>query len=604
MLAGGAAVFEWRHLRGHALRTPEAARGPVTFNRDIAPIIYAQCSHCHHAGGSGPFALLTFEDVHKRAAQVAKMTGQRLMPPWLPDRECGPFVEEARLSDAQIAMIQRWAASGAPAGDAAAAPAMPRYGSGWALGEPDVVLTAPDSYVLQPGGRDVYRNFVLPLSLESGRFVRAVELRPGNARVVHHAFLLLDPGGTARKRAGAQAGFSYGGMDPGGEVAGVDGQLLSWQPGKLPCIVTEDEPWRLGAGADIVLQMHMRPTGKTEPVRPSLGIYFTDKRPIRRTLRLMLRSTAIDIPPGSADYTISSSYELPVDAEAVVVNAHAHYLGKDLQGYAMLPDGSRRMLLRIPNWDFDWQGTYTFVEPVRLPRGTKLEMRYTYDNSSANPRNPSSPPRRVLYGPNSDDEMGEFWMLLRVRSASDYDVLATDYKHRYVFPDTISRLENLLARTGDSADLRAQLAGALLVAGRPAEAARQAQAAIAIQSDCAKAHRCLGVIFLAQGDFARAADEFRLAVKGDPGDYASQADLGLALGSKGSLAEGGEALRASLQINPLDPLTHTNLARVLALQGKIDEARAELARALKLDPEQSLALETLRMLGPAPGAKP
>lgn len=608
LLAG---ILEWwLHLGGRSrfsgsLGRPPGQKGEVatlhpTFSRDIAPIAFQNCSPCHHPAGSGPFSLVAFSDFQKRARQVAELTNSRTMPPWMPDRSCGPFEDERGLTEQQIALFQRWAADGAPEGDRAVLPAAPEFSDQWKLGTPDLIVKAASAFTIPAQGKDTYRNFVLALAMDAARSVRAVELRTSNPRIVHHAGLMFDDTGAARLRAAREGGSSYSGMYPGDGPVSEQGRFLMWQPGTPACIDSSAEPWRLPAGADLVLQMHLRSRGKPEPIQPEVGLYFTDKPPASLLLRRMLRSTSIDIPAGSADYAVENSYVLPVDAEVLAVSNHAHYLGKDLQGYAILPDGSRRMLLRIPNWSFYWQGSYTFLRPVPLPKGTTLQMHFTYDNSAQNPSNPSSPPRRVVFGPNSDDEMGEFWFQLRVHSAGDYGALVSDYAARIGVPDMVQQEESLIRQNPNDADLHAMLAQALVQAGREKEALRELQTAFLLRSDCAKAHRCLANILARRGDVKNAIEQFRKAVAADPADFRSQADLGLALASAGNLAEGIEQLQQALRLNPRDALAHTNLGRVYAYQHRIAEARVELQRALQLEPDQSLALETLRSLPTQP----
>jgi thioredoxin-like negative regulator of GroEL len=545
---------------------------------------------------------LTYDDLRKRADQAVELVARRRMPPWPPDDRCGPFVGERRLSEEQINLLRRWANGGTPAGDPHDMPPAPQFSDDWKLGRPDLVVQSPEPFMLPAEGPDVYQNFVMPLRLAERRTVRAVEFRSGNPPVVHHVFFLLDPSGAGRRRASRESSWTFGGIHPGDGISSVSGRSLSWRPGSPACLDTSDAPWLLPAGADIVLQAHLRPSGKPEPVQPEVGLYFTDDPPVDSLVNLQVRSTSIDIPPGQRDYEIHDSYTMPVAVEILCVSAHAHYLGTDLQGFATLPDGTRRMLLRIPHWDFGLQGDYVLERGVTLPPGTKLEMSFHYDNSADNAQNPSSPPRRVRYGLSSDDEMGEFWVQLRTPNPADLKVLMADYHRRWMIPETIRQHQVMLARNPDDADRHARLGVVLLEAGRKKDGMAELQTALKLDEHCGRAHRCLASLLLAQGDNAQAAKRFRQAVAADPTDAGAQADLGLAIASMGQLAEGAEQLRAALVLDPFDALTHVNLARVLHLQGKTDDARDELAQALKLDPQQPLARETARMLA-APRVK-
>ncbi len=393
------------------------APGGITYHQNIAPIMAQHCATCHHPGDAAPFDLITYADVSKRARDIAKVTRSRFMPPWLPEPGYGHFANERRLSDVEIATIGQWVENGAPEGQPAATPATQQWKEGWRLGEPDLVVQMPQTYTLPADGKDIYRNFVIPLPLETSRWVKAVELRPGNKRIVHHGFIMFDTSGSARKRDGQDVEVGYEGMDPGEDVRAPSGQFLSWQPGAMPSM---GQAWRLPKGSDMVLQLHMRPSGKAEPIQSSLAIYFTNQPPTRTPFSFILRSTTIDIPAGEKNYIVESSYTLPVDVEVTAILPHAHYLGKRLEAWATLPDGKREPLILIKEWDFNWQGDYQYATPVALPKGTKLAMRYSFDNSQDNPRNPNHPPQRVKYGLQSRDEMAELGLQMLTLNAQDF----------------------------------------------------------------------------------------------------------------------------------------------------------------------------------------
>ena len=299
-----------------------------TFNRDIAPIVFEQCVVCHHPGGVGPFSLTEYREVKRRAKLIANVTARRYMPPWLPEHGHAKFEGERRLTDEQIATINRWWKAGAPQGAASELKIKPAWNDEWQLGKPDAVLSMPEPYTLPGDGRDVYRNFVIPSAAPADRFVRAVEIRPGNARVVHHVALLVDTTGAARARAANESDPGFPGMNAGRGTARPDGHLVTWQPGKRVLPEPADTAWLLPKGADIVLQLHMRPSGKPENVEASVALYFADKRPARECLTVLLRSPDLDIPAGANDYAIESAYTLPVDVELLGIFPHLHYLGK------------------------------------------------------------------------------------------------------------------------------------------------------------------------------------------------------------------------------------------------------------------------------------
>ena len=371
---------------------------PVTFTHDIAPILYRHCALCHHAGATAPFSLLTYRDASRRAALIAKVTASRYMPPWKPVEGYGHFRGARRLSESEIETIRRWADAGAPEGDRAQLPPAPEFPAGWQLGEPDLTAQMPQPFRVPADGPDLYECFVIPLRAPQDRWVRAVQFRPGNAQVVHHALMFLDPMHTAQRRGAHYPCFGTPGFLPSGGLGG-------WTPGTRAIEMPPGTAIRLHQGSDLIVQIHFHPTGKPEAVRASIGLYFAARPPARHLLDLPLVSRRIDIPPGASAYKASDYFTLPVDVDAVGIIPHAHYLCRDMKGWAILPGGRKRWLIWIRDWDFNWQEQYHYAAPVRLPAGTRLEMEFTYDNTEANPHNPNHPPRRVVWGPGSADEM-------------------------------------------------------------------------------------------------------------------------------------------------------------------------------------------------------
>jgi hypothetical protein len=381
--------------------TPDGAT--VTFNRDIAPIVFRNCIVCHRPGELAPFSLLAYAEARERAGLIAALTTSRFMPPWLPARGSVEFLGERGLSDDEIALIRLWAEQGAVEGDPADLPALPVFTQGWQLGEPDLVLTMEEVFTVPAEGVDTFRNFVLPIPVSTPRWVKAVELRPGNPRVVHHAVMQVDRSRSSRRRDEEDAGPGFSGMDLAGSEA-PGGQSLGWTPGKLP-IVDERLAWRVEPGSDMILQLHMLPSGKPEQVAPKIGLYFTDQPPTEQAFSLLMRNDNIDIRAGDGDYVIEDSLTLPVAVEALGIYPHAHYLCKSIEAYATLPDGRKQLLINIPKWDFHWQDDYRYSQPLHLPAGTRIHVRFVYDNTSANALNPHNPPQRVRFGNRSTDEM-------------------------------------------------------------------------------------------------------------------------------------------------------------------------------------------------------
>lgn len=398
-----------------------APAAPPTFSADVAPIVFAQCATCHRPGEIGPFPLTTYAEVKKRAKLIARVTADRTMPPWKPEPGHGDFLDARRLSGEQVATLRAWADAGAPEGDPSQTPELPAVKAGWKLGKPDIVLRMPKPVTVPAEGRDLYFHVPFRLPIESEIYVKAVECRPGNPRVAHHAVGILDSGGTARRKAakdprGGYEGFGGPGFLPAGFTPG-------YVPGQTPRFFPAGTAITIKKGTDLVLQMHYHPSGKAETDQTEVGLYLTKDKPTRHNMVAMLASEDIDIPPGKADYTIKDQFVLPVDLKAGSVWAHMHLIGKTVHVWAEKPDGTRAELLKIGDWDFNWQDTYLYREPVDLPRGTTIKAVWTFDNTAANPRNPFSPPRRVRHGENSTDEMGGLIVSGEVANELDSGIL-------------------------------------------------------------------------------------------------------------------------------------------------------------------------------------
>lgn len=392
---------------GCPLETGRAAPagGDVTYNRDIAPILYGNCAECHRPGEVAPFSLLSYEDAAKRAEFIAQVTQSRLMPPWKAEVGHGRFLGERRLSDVQIGLIQAWAKAGAPEGDPADRPPQPQFASGWRLGEPDLVLTAPTPYTVPAGGEDIFQHFIIPIDVPEDKTVVGFEFRPGNPAVVHHAILFLDSMGVARRKDAEtpEPGYTTFGSI-GVPVSGIIGV---WTPGMTPRFFPDDVGMPIRRGTDLVLQLHLHPSGKEESDQSSVALYFADKATQRRMAAtpLVVGSLLIDIAAGERDHVVTSSIMLPTDVTLISLLPHMHLIGKEMRMTATLPDGSVEPLIWIKDWNFYWQDNYVYQQPLHLPKGTRLDLMSRYDNSEENPLNPSKPPKRVLFGNDSTDEM-------------------------------------------------------------------------------------------------------------------------------------------------------------------------------------------------------
>ncbi|PYI89791.1 MAG: hypothetical protein DME26_00260, partial [Verrucomicrobia bacterium] len=372
----------------------------------------------------------------------------------------------------------------------------------------------------------MYRNFVIPVPFSAARYVRAVEFQPGNARIVHHAFIKVDRTLQSRRLDGKDGEPGFAGMNVPESVQMPEGHFLAWQPGKLPSAEPDGLAWTLQKDADVVLQMHLRATGKPETIQSRIGFYFTDRPPTNICFKFALTSLTLDIPPGATNYAANDDFVLPVDVEALAVLPHAHYLAREMQGFATLPDGTKKWLILIKDWDFNWQGDYRYAAPVLLPSGTTLSMRYLYDNSTHNVRNPHHPPQRVRYGPQSTDEMAELWLQILPLRRPDLPTLASAYaaKTAKVF---VARWERLLQEDPQNASAHTDLGLALLSQGNDLEALAHLRLAAQLQPDSDQPHYYLGLLFRQQKQFAEAQNEFELALRLNPDNFKAHGNLGM-----------------------------------------------------------------------------
>jgi mono/diheme cytochrome c family protein len=373
-----------------------------TFARDIAPIVYTKCAGCHHAGEVAPFAFTSYAEVRAKARTIAAITSHKVMPPWQAVSH-GEFQNERTLTPDQIETLAAWADAGAPAGDLKAAPPAPKFTPGWLMGTPDFVGAAEGSYPVAADGPDDYRCFIIPTHYAEDRFVTGVEVRPGNRKIVHHVLIYLDTRGSARKLVKNDGKPGYASFGGPGFVP--SGSLGGWAPGLQPNLLGGGAGFLLPKGADIVLQMHYHKDGKPESDLTSIGLKFA-KEPVDKRLRWgAMGEELLDIPPGDKAYPINVHLTVPANMTVWDVIPHMHWLGHDMTVTATLPDGTKRTLIDVDHYDFNWQTRYTYKEPVDLPKGTLLNLTAHYDNSSDNPRNPYNPPKEVTFGEQTTNEM-------------------------------------------------------------------------------------------------------------------------------------------------------------------------------------------------------
>jgi tetratricopeptide (TPR) repeat protein len=560
----------------------------VTFNRDIAPILFHSCAMCHRPGEAAPFQLLTYKDAKSRARQIAAVTQRRFMPPWLPEPGEPKFADELRLTTEEIGMIQKWVDQGAEEGDPADLPPAPKFVPGWQLGQPDEIIKADKPFVLPARGTDIYWNFIFRTPVDRTRWLKAIEIRPGDKRVVHHANILVDRGQSTRRQE-AQPGAGFAGMELKieSEAFDPDSHFFFWKPGTVPQPEPDGMSLRLDKDTDLVLNIHLQPSGKQEAIQPSLGLYFTDKPATLHPMLLQLENDRqLDIPAGQKSFLVTDEFTLPVDVDLLAIYPHAHYLGKEMKALATLPDRSVKTLIHIRHWDLNWQAVYRYASAVSLPKGTTISMRYTYDNSDENPSNPNDPPQRVVGGNRSTDEMAHLWVQVLPHALPDSSI-----DPRMVLQESMAR--HTVEK--NPADFEAQYnLGAMLQArGVPVEALQHFALAARIRPDDATANNALGAALMAAGRMEEAIPHFSGALKTQPDNFDAHYNLANALASQGQFREAIEHYRAAIRLHPDDANAEANLGAALAEARDLPEAKLHLERALRLNPSHELARENL-----------
>ncbi len=428
IVRSAATAFLFLHLLAASAAANPAETAP-TFTEHVAPIIFENCTSCHRKGEVAPFPLVTYRDVQKRGRMIVQVTASRYMPPWYPVSGHGDFVDPLSLDPDEIDLLKRWVEAGSPEGDADKLPAMPEFTEGWQLGEPDMIVRMPKGYDVPADGPDIYRNFAVALDLDEDKWLTAIEVRPSARTVLHHIVFGMDTTGRARQMDGSDGDPGFFGMDNGGDSVGVSTSGLGgWAVGGMPRHLPMGLARSLPKGADLILRSHFHPSGKAETEQTVIGLYFTDTPPTRSMVGLQLPpafgyAAGLDVPAGESHFELRDSFKLPVDALAVTVGGHAHYICKEMQVEATFPDGERRSIFYIDDWDFNWQNRYQYADPVELPAGTEVDVRIRYDNSDANPNNPFDPPRRIGWGLESTDEMGSVTVLLVAAREEETDTL-------------------------------------------------------------------------------------------------------------------------------------------------------------------------------------
>ena len=581
----------------------QAQSVPVTFTRDVAPILFTNCAPCHRPEGVAPFPLLTYADARNHAAAIVTATRDRVMPPWKPEPGYGEFLDERHLTDGQIDTLARWLDDGTVEGDPAQLPRAPSWSGQWQLGTPDLVVET-DAYTLRASGDDIYRNFVLPIAVTGIRYIRAWEFLPGSS-AVHHATMHFDSTRASRRLDEQDPEPGYEGLVPHSAMS-PDGYFLGWLPGYMPNVAPAGMPWPIAGGSDLVMMLHLKPAGRTGTVRAKMGLYFSDVPPRLQPTLIRMTRQHMEIPAGEQRYVVTDTFALDADVDVYTIQPHAHLLAKEVRAFATLPDGTRKWLIFIRDWDFNWQGMFRYKQPEFLPAGTTINFEFTYDNSAENRHNPHRPPQPVSYGQHTTNEMAELWLQVVTRNPADRPRLARAARERIVREEIVGT-EKRLETDPDNAALHDDVALLHAEAGHLDRTADHFAETARISPGSAAAHYNLGNALFRQGRRAESIQSLEKAVALDPGYALAHDGLGVALYAAGRVAEALDHYQRAVDLQPRNPEARYHLAVALRRLGRLREAITQYQQLLALGGnEQAVRAELTeveRQLAAAPAGR-
>jgi tetratricopeptide (TPR) repeat protein len=563
---------------------PQSRSDSPTFYADVAPILRAKCLTCHGQDGDAPFPLETFEQVRRRGLLIRQLTASGYMPPWKPSAESVAFLGDRRLSPNEKLVIARWVDAGMPEGPTSRVSTLEAT-NGWAWRVPDLTITLPE-YMMPAGGADEFRNFVVAVPFIGTRYVRGFQFRP-RSTAVHHANIRVD-----RTPASEQLDLA----DPSPGYEGVilhsaeypDGHFLGWTPGQA-APPANDLAWPLVGGTYLVVQLHMQATGRAEPVRPLLGLYFTDSPPTRTPAMIRLGRQNLKIRAGDRRFKTVDTFVTPVAMTVTAIQPHSHQRAREVSLSARLPDGSRRTLLHIADWDFRWQDHYRLASPLRLPAGTALESVFHFDNSDHNPRNPIVPAQDVSWGWRTADEMADVWVQALTDSVAEGRTLTRVARHKATAEDAVGA-EILIAREPAHFNLRNDAALIYLEMQQPRRALEHFAVARRLKPELPSAAFNVGVALEALGRLEEAAVTYREAVAADSNYAPAHLRLAAVSHRQGALTDAIDGYTAALRHDARNAGARCDLARALVESGRPLQALEEYQVALAAEPRNAPCL--------------
>ncbi len=376
-----------RTRANHAKAAP--ALSP-TFSKEVAPIFYRNCVSCHRPGEIAPMSLQSFGEIRPWAKSIREKVVKREMPPWHADPHFGEWSNDRRMSQQDIDTIIAWIDGGAKEGNPKELPPMPKFASGWQIGEPDIIFNMPEEFMVPAHGTVPYKYFTVPTNFTEDRYITAMEARAGNLPVVHHIVIYIrDPRAKPPQRKQPDLG---------------EGLLGALSPGMTPFIAQPGTAKLIKAGSSLIFQMHYTPNGQEVKDRSMVGLKLS-KVPVEKVITTTAAwEPRFEIPAGAGNHEIKASREIETDADIISFMPHMHLRGKDYLYRAVYPDGRTEVLLSVPTYDFGWQVYYYPKKPIRVPKGTRIETVAHYDNTARNPKNPD-PTKAVRFGEQTWDEM-------------------------------------------------------------------------------------------------------------------------------------------------------------------------------------------------------
>ena len=416
---------------------------PPTFSKDIAPVFFKNCGECHRPGEAAPFSVLTYKTVRPWAKAIRQRVLDRTMPPWHADPAHGQFKNDRRLPQAEIDAIVAWVDAAAPEGDPKELPAVPKFAEGWSIGQPDAIFALPKPYTVEASGPDEYQYFEVPTNFTEDKWIRALEARPGNRKVVHHVVVWITPpadpnapklspedlaslreknarestryndGFLRRTKADAPVHNDGCELPNGGSGTRFDTTkrdaaaiyLTEWAPGRNPDILEPGAAKKIPAGSKLTFQVHYNKTaGSVQTDQSSIGFIFAKEPPQKIVHTELVFNGYMQIPAQAPRHRVSACWTVDRDIRIITIMPHMHVRGIASQIEATYPDGRKETLLNVPRYDFAWQTGYMLNQPLHLPKGTTLQVTGWFDNSANNRYNPD-PTKAVRWGDPTYDEM-------------------------------------------------------------------------------------------------------------------------------------------------------------------------------------------------------